>query len=49
MQPILDAVAQGWQFVGGGVLVVANGIGSVTDQLGAGAITVIKTLFCLGS
>jgi len=41
-------LTQGLQFVGGGVLAVANGIGAVTNVLGEGAITVIKTVFQLG-
>ena len=48
MEPVLNAISQGWSFIGGGVLVVANGIGSVATQLGEGAVTVINTLFLLG-
>jgi len=48
MEPVLNAIGQAWSFVGGGVLVVANGVGSVASQLGEGAVTVIKTVFLLG-
>ena len=41
-------LTQGLQFVGGGVLAVANGIGQVAGTLGDGAVTVIKTVFQLG-
>jgi len=49
MEPILNAISQGWSFIGGGVLVVANGIGSVATQLGEGTVTAIKTVFLLTS
>jgi len=48
MEPLLTAISQGWSFVGGGVLVIANGIGSVASQLGEGAVTAINTIFLLG-
>jgi len=48
MEPVLNAISQGWSFIGGGVLIVAEGVGSVANQLGAGAVTAINTLFLLG-
>ena len=42
------AITNGWSFVGGGVLAVANGIGTVASTLGEGTVIVIKTLFQLG-
>ena len=41
------AIANGWTFVGGGVLAIAEGIGAVSSTLGEGAVTVIKTVFQL--
>ena len=48
MEALLNTISQGWSFVGGGVLVVANGIGSLASTLGEGAVTAIKTVFLLG-
>lgn len=48
MEPVLNAIGQAWSFIGGGVLVVAEGVGSVATQLGEGTVTVINTLFLLG-
>jgi len=42
------AIQNGWEFVGGGVLAIANGIGTVAGVIGEGTVTVIKTVFQLG-